>query len=218
MPMRHLKLHALLYSHSKCDTPKKLLLFYFLISCFENNFRNSYLCKSYLKTQKYSQEVWVTFCTTNYYFIINKRKRHLENLVTWGDTNMAQENTCKQAREIFTNQIQSKTKQLHKILNHRDLWIDWRFDWDGIRPGEKIYILVHWDSMRCHVVNGETLLRVQLLSVSPFHKSIIELVTYPERECRVEFLLVVLVCMVVIQLGGGVGIIVLWSSPMVGRN
>ena len=53
---------------------------------------------------------------------------------------MAQENTCKQVREIFTNQIQSKTQQPYKILNHRDLRIDWRFDWDGIRPGKKLYI------------------------------------------------------------------------------
>ena len=71
---------------------------------------------------------------------------------------MAQENMCKQAREIFTNQIQYKTQQPDKILNHRNLWIDWRFDWDGIRPGQKLYILVHWDSTRRHVVHGETLL------------------------------------------------------------
>ena len=62
------------------------------------------------------------------------------------------EHVCKQAREIFTNQIQSKTQQPDKILNHRDLWIDWRFDWDGIRP-RKIYI--YWcigiarDTMLC---------------------------------------------------------------------
>ena len=56
---------------------------------------------------------------------------------------MAQENMCKQAREIFTNQIQSKNQQPDKILNHRYLWIDWRFDWDGIRPGKNLYILVH---------------------------------------------------------------------------
>ena len=55
---------------------------------------------------------------------------------------MAQENMCKQAREIFTNQIKSKTQQPDKIINHRDLWIDWRFDWDGIRPGQN-YIRVH---------------------------------------------------------------------------
>ena len=60
---------------------------------------------------------------------------------------MAQENMCKQAREIFTNKIQSKTQQLDKILNHTDLWIDWRFYWDVIRPKKKLYILVHWDSM-----------------------------------------------------------------------
>ena len=59
---------------------------------------------------------------------------------------MAQENMRKQQREIFTNQIQSKNQQLGKILNHRDLWIDSRFDWDGIRPGKKLYILVHWDN------------------------------------------------------------------------
>ena len=55
---------------------------------------------------------------------------------------MTQENMCNQAREIFTNQIQSNAKQPDKILNHRDLWIGWRFDWDGIRPG-KNYIRVH---------------------------------------------------------------------------
>ena len=55
---------------------------------------------------------------------------------------MAQENMCKQAREIFTNQIQSKTQQPDNILNHRDLWTGWRFDWDGIRPGQN-YIRVH---------------------------------------------------------------------------
>ena len=100
----------------------------------------------------------MTFCTTNYYFIINKRKRHLENLVTRGDTTMAQENMCKQAREIFTNHIQSKTQQPENILNNRYLRIDWRFDWDGIRPGKKLYILVQWDSTGRHVMHGETLL------------------------------------------------------------
>ena len=49
---------------------------------------------------------------------------------------MAQENMCKQDREIIINQIQSKTQQPDKILNHRDLWIDW----DGIRPRKKLYI------------------------------------------------------------------------------
>ena len=82
----------------------------------------------------------------------------MENLVTWGDTNMAQENTCKQVREIFINQIQSKTQQPNKILDHRDLWIDWRFDCDGIIPGQKLYILVHWDRTRRCVVDGGTLL------------------------------------------------------------
>ena len=48
----------------------------------------------------------------------------MEKLVTWGDTTMAQENMCKQARETFTNQIQSKTQQPDKILNHKDLRID----------------------------------------------------------------------------------------------
>ena len=67
-------------------------------------------------------------------------------------------------------------------------------------------------------MQGETLLRVHVLSVSPFHNSIIHLVTDFERQCRMEVLLVVLVCMVVIQLRGGVGIVVLQSSPMVGRN
>ena len=71
---------------------------------------------------------------------------------------MEQDNMCKQAREIFTNQIKSKTQQPDKILNHRDLWIDWRFDWDDIRPGQKLYILVHWDNTRRRVVHGETLL------------------------------------------------------------
>ena len=106
---------------------------------------------------------------------------------------MAQEHMCQQAREIFTNQIQSKTQQPNKILDHRDLWIDWRFDYDGIIPGKKLYILVHWDSRGLCVVHGENLLRVQFLSVSPFHKSIIELVTESERECRMEAYLLQLV-------------------------
>ena len=128
------------------------------------------------------------------------------------------EHVCKQAREIFTNQIQSKTQQPDKILNHRDLWIDWRFDWDGIRPRKNIYILVHWDSTGHRVVHEETLLWAHVLSASHFHKSIIELVTESEKECCVEVLLAILVCMVVIQLRGGVGIVVLRSSPMVGRS
>ena len=53
---------------------------------------------------------------------------------------MAQENMCKQAREIFTNQIQYKTQQPNNILNHKDLRFDWRFDWDGIRPRKNLYI------------------------------------------------------------------------------
>ena len=71
---------------------------------------------------------------------------------------MAQDNMCKQAREIFTNQIQFKTQQPDNILNHKDLWIDLRFDWDGIRPGKKLYILVQWDRTGHRVVHGETLL------------------------------------------------------------
>ena len=57
-----------------------------------------------------------------------------------------------------------------------------------------------------------------VLSVSHFHKSIIELVTDSKRECRVKVLIVVLVCMVVIKLRGGFGIVVLRSSSRVGRN
>ena len=71
---------------------------------------------------------------------------------------MAPRNMCKQSRVIFINQIQYKTQQADKILNHRDLRIDWRFDWDGIRPGKKIYILVHLDSTGRRVVHGETFL------------------------------------------------------------
>ena len=53
---------------------------------------------------------------------------------------MARENMCKKSREIFTNEIQSKTQQPDKILHHRDLWVDCRFEWDGIRPRKNIYI------------------------------------------------------------------------------
>ena len=51
---------------------------------------------------------------------------------------MAQQNMCKQHREIFTDQIHSKTHQPDKILKHRYLWIDWIFDWGGIKPGQTI--------------------------------------------------------------------------------
>ena len=47
-------------------------------------------------------------------------------------------------------------------------------------------------------MHGETLLRVHVLSVFPFHKSIIELVMGSERVCPMEVLLVVLVCMMLI--------------------
>ena len=57
-----------------------------------------------------------------------------------------------------------------------------------------------------------------MLSVSLFYKSIIELATDSRRECRIEVLLVVLVCMVVIQLGGGVELVVVLLSSMVGRS
>ena len=67
-------------------------------------------------------------------------------------------------------------------------------------------------------MHGETLPRVHVLSGSYFHKSIIELVTESERECCAEVLLAIIVCMVVIQLMGGVGIVVLRSSPIVGRS
>ena len=53
--------------------------------------------------------------------------------------------------------------------------------------------MVHWDSTGRRVVHGETLLRVHVLSVSPFHKSIIELVTDFERVCRLEAYLLYLV-------------------------
>ena len=116
-----------------CDTPMTLLFWF-------KYFLQLFLCKELLKTQKLK----VTLCTSNYFLLlyINKRKGDLENSTTWGDTTMAQENMNKKAREIFTNQIQSKTQQPNKILNHMDLWIDWRFDWDGIRLG-KNYIRVH---------------------------------------------------------------------------
>ena len=56
-----------------------------------------------------------------------------------------------------------------------------------------------------------------MLSVSLFYKSIIELVTELRRECHVEVLLDVLVCMVVIHLKGGVELVVALLSSMVGR-
>ena len=40
-----------------------------------------------------------------------------------GTPTMAPKNMCNQARVIDTNQIQSKTQQPDKILNHRDLGI-----------------------------------------------------------------------------------------------
>ena len=85
----------------------------------------------------------MTFALKKINFIfINKRKGHLESSVTLGDTTKELGNICKQFREIFTNEIQSKTPQPNKILNHRDLWIDWRFDCDGIILGKK-YIRMH---------------------------------------------------------------------------
>ena len=60
----------------------------------------------------------MTFAQQIIFLYINKRKWYLENSTTRGDTTMAQENMCNQDREIFTIQIQSKTQQPNKILNH----------------------------------------------------------------------------------------------------
>ena len=53
-----------------------------------------------------------------------------------GTPTMAPKNMCKKARVIDTNQIQSKTQQPDKILNHRDLriwleiWLGWHKTWE----------------------------------------------------------------------------------------
>ena len=64
-------------------------------------------------------------CTTNLfiYLYINKENNTWRTQPHEGTPTMAPKNMCKQARVIVTNQIQSKTQQLDKILNHRDLEI-----------------------------------------------------------------------------------------------
>ena len=98
----------------------------------------------------------------------------MENSATWGDTTMAPRNMCKQARMIYTNQIQSKTQQPDKILNHRDLriwleiWLGWHKTWTNL------FIWVHWNSTGRHVVHGENDCWVHVMSVFLFYKSIVK--------------------------------------------
>ena len=58
-----------------------------------------------------------------FYLFINKENNTWRIQLHEGTPTMAPKNMCKQARVIDTNQIQSKTQQLDKILNHRDLGI-----------------------------------------------------------------------------------------------
>ena len=58
-----------------------------------------------------------------FYLFINKENKTWRTQLHEGTPTMAPNNMCKQARVIDTNQIQSKTQQLDKILNHRDLSI-----------------------------------------------------------------------------------------------
>ena len=61
-------------------------------------------------------------CTTNIsIYLFNKENDTWRTQLHEGTPTMAPRNLCKQARVIDTNQIQSKTQQPDKILNHRDL-------------------------------------------------------------------------------------------------
>ena len=62
--------------------------------------------------------------TTNLFiYLFNKENDAWRTQLHKGTPTMAPRNMCKQARVIDTNQIQSKTQQPDKILNHRDLRI-----------------------------------------------------------------------------------------------
>ena len=56
-------------------------------------------------------------------FFTNKENNTWRTQLHEGTPTMAPKNMCKQARVIDTNQIQSKTQQPDKILNHRDVGI-----------------------------------------------------------------------------------------------
>ena len=56
-------------------------------------------------------------------YLFNKENNTWRTQLHEGTPTMAPKNMCKQSRVIDTNQIQSKTQQLDKILNHRDLGI-----------------------------------------------------------------------------------------------
>ena len=66
----------------------------------------------------------MTFAQQTFLFIYLIKKMTLGELnYMRGTPTMAPRNMCKQARVIDTNQIQSKTQEVDKILNHRDLKI-----------------------------------------------------------------------------------------------
>ena len=72
------------------------------------------------ETQKNSNEI----CTTNIFiYLFNKENDNWRNQLHEGTPTMAPKNMCKQDRVIDSNQIQSKTQQPDKIVNHRDLGI-----------------------------------------------------------------------------------------------
>ena len=158
-------------------------------------------------------------CTINCYFILIKGKWHSENLVKWGDTTMTHRTCVKQTRYVYPIKFNKKVQQPHKILKYRD----WRIDWYLIGMTQDlgksyIYKLVHWDIKGHYVVHGETVLWVHVLIVSLFHKSITGIVTDFEREFRMQALCGVLVCMVVIYLGGGVELAFALLCSIAGRT
>ena len=64
------------------------------------------------------------FCTNkHFYLFINKENNTWRTQLHEGTPTMAPKNMCKQARVIDNNQIQSKTQQLDRTLNHRYLRI-----------------------------------------------------------------------------------------------
>ena len=70
-----------------------------------------------------TQKTQMIFAQQTFYLFINKENNTWRNQLHEGTPNMAPKNMCKQARVTDTNQIQSKTQQLDKIVNHRDLRI-----------------------------------------------------------------------------------------------
>ena len=65
----------------------------------------------------------MTFAQKPFYLFINKENNTWRTQLHEGTSTMEPKNMCKQASVIDTNQIQSKTQQPDKILNHRDLGI-----------------------------------------------------------------------------------------------